>query len=288
MFIARAAFVLRSVGRIINRRDKNGLGTGFLVASERPDDQRARARHRRPCRRGARSVPVRARHGPAGARRPPVPPRSRSSVPGRSRPRLRARGGRRPLRGQGPGQAGRAGEFGYLPLAGVEGKIHVGQPVNIIQHPGGGRKQIVFRESTLKLLPKGKDLDNVAHYTGDTKPGSSGSPVFSDAWEVIALHHSGVPDTDEQRPLARPKRRSVGQRIPTARTVKWVANEGIRVSRLVRRIEAARMPRRPARRASCSARSSRSAAGPPRRIPSRPTPAIAQRVRGSARDGAAA
>jgi len=28
-------------------------------------------------------------------------------------------------------------------------------------------------------------------YTTDTLPGSSGSPVFNDAWEVIALHHAG-------------------------------------------------------------------------------------------------
>ena len=142
--------------------------------------------------------------------------------------------------------------------------------MNIIQHPGGGRKQIVFRESTLKLTPKGKDLDNVAHYTGDTKPGSSGSPVFSDAWEVIALHHSGVPDTDERGWLdvnGNPWDRDTD---PKMERVKWVANEGIRVSRLVKRIEQHHATATgPARELIRSV--SRSAAGPLRRIPSRAT-----------------
>jgi Trypsin-like peptidase domain len=237
MFIARAAFVLRSVGRIINRRDKNGLGTGFLVApnvlmtNEHVLDTAARA--------GAALVQFQYELDIG----------------------LRELGGHlfrldpdrlfladRELdfalvavadlsEDKDPAKRVELAKFGYLPLAGIEGKIHVGQPVNIIQHPGGGRKQIVFRESTLKLLPKGKDLDNVAHYTGDTKPGSSGSPVFSDAWEVIALHHSGVPDTDERGWLdvnGNPWDRDTD---PKMERVKWVANEGIRVSRLVKRIE---------------------------------------------------
>jgi V8-like Glu-specific endopeptidase len=29
------------------------------------------------------------------------------------------------------------------------------------------------------------------HYRAPTEGGSSGSPVFNDQWEVIALHHKG-------------------------------------------------------------------------------------------------
>ncbi len=123
-------------------------------------------------------------------------------------------------------------DFGHLPLIGVEGKIRKGQPVNIVQHPLAGRKQVVFRESLLTALPP--DNDHVAHYTGDTQPGSSGAPVFSDLWEVIALHHSGVPDQTETGHYV-----TVDGGIwnpsadPEMKTVKWIANEGIRVSRLV-------------------------------------------------------
>jgi V8-like Glu-specific endopeptidase len=31
----------------------------------------------------------------------------------------------------------------------------------------------------------------VVQYLTDTMPGSSGSPVFNDKWELIVLHHSG-------------------------------------------------------------------------------------------------
>ncbi|WP_439123282.1 trypsin-like peptidase domain-containing protein [Marivita sp.] len=123
-------------------------------------------------------------------------------------------------------------DFGHLPLIGVEGKIRKGQPVNIVQHPLAGRKQVVFRESLLTALPP--DSDYVAHYTGDTQPGSSGAPVFSDLWEVVALHHSGVPDQTETGHYV-----TVDGGIwnpstdPEMKTVKWIANEGIRVSRIV-------------------------------------------------------
>ncbi len=126
-------------------------------------------------------------------------------------------------------------EFGYLPLISAEGKIRKGQHVNIIQHPNGGRKQVVFRKSTLNALPEKSDY--VAHYTGDTKPGSSGSPVFSDRWEVVALHHSGVPETNSDGKFI-----TINDTVwdprndPQAQTIKWVANEGIRISRIVRHL----------------------------------------------------
>ncbi|WAP67710.1 DNA/RNA non-specific endonuclease [Jiella pelagia] len=122
--------------------------------------------------------------------------------------------------------------FGYLPLVGETGKIRIGQSVNIVQHPAGERKQVVFRESNLSNLPK--TPDTIAQYTGDTKRGSSGSPVFSDRWEVIALHHAGVPDVDGSGNWLTVDG-SVWNRAadPDMLTVKWVANEGIRISRIV-------------------------------------------------------
>lgn len=125
-------------------------------------------------------------------------------------------------------------EFGHLPMVKTIGKIRVGQNVNIVQHPQGERKQVVFRQSTLQPLPK--EPDTVAHYSGDTKPGSSGSPVLSDLWEVVALHHAGVPATDEDGNWLRQD----GQPFRNGddpKTIKWVANEGIRTSRIVKKLQ---------------------------------------------------
>ncbi len=58
--------------------------------------------------------------------------------------------------------------------------------VNIIQHPAGGPKQIALYHN-LVIYSDGSRVQ----YLTDTLPGSSGSPVFNSAWQVVALHHSG-------------------------------------------------------------------------------------------------
>src|ERR1039457_3164372 len=58
--------------------------------------------------------------------------------------------------------------------------------VNIIQHPGGGPKQIALYHNTVAYVGNGR-----VQYLTDTLPGSSGSPVFNSDWKVVALHHSG-------------------------------------------------------------------------------------------------
>jgi endonuclease G, mitochondrial len=106
-------------------------------------------------------------------------------------------------------------DFGWLPLIESPGKIIIGEFVNIIQHPNGEPKQIALRENSLIDV-----LENFLHYQTDTAPGSSGSPVFNDQWEVVALHHSGVPDLDA-----------------FGRVKGWKANEGVRISRIVKHIQ---------------------------------------------------
>jgi hypothetical protein len=58
--------------------------------------------------------------------------------------------------------------------------------LNIIQHPGGGPKQIALYRNAVVYAD-----DRIVQYLTDTMPGSSGSPCFNDRWEVVALHHSG-------------------------------------------------------------------------------------------------
>jgi V8-like Glu-specific endopeptidase len=80
--------------------------------------------------------------------------------------------------------AAAATRWGALPLEPVT--IEVDAFVNIIQHPGGGPKQIALYHNTVAFAGHGR-----LQYLTDTLPGSSGSPVFDDQWRVVALHHSG-------------------------------------------------------------------------------------------------
>lgn len=113
--------------------------------------------------------------------------------------------------------------YGCLPLIEATGKVSEGEWLTIIQHPNGGRKQVCVREN--KLIQR---KDDVLWYTTDTEPGSSGSPVFNNDWFVVALHHAGVPDTQN----------GVTQTNPDG-SPKWIANEGIRVSRIVQTLKQA-------------------------------------------------
>jgi len=120
---------------------------------------------------------------------------------------------------------GKLSAYGWNKLYGEQGKAVKDDPVNIIQHPLGQPKQLVLRSNRVVALP---DKTPFIHYETDTEPGSSGSPAYNDQWEVIALHHAGVPELDEDD---NPVSDSQGR-------IKWVANEGIRVSSLVKAITA--------------------------------------------------
>lgn len=120
--------------------------------------------------------------------------------------------------------------YGRLPLLPLSGKAVDGEWVTIIQHPGSEPKQIAIRSSQIvKLDAKaagGIDLDKFIHYSTDTEPGSSGSPVLNDQWQVLALHHKAVPAPSKAK---NPVRQQV-----------WIANEGIRVSAIFVQLESER------------------------------------------------
>lgn len=110
-----------------------------------------------------------------------------------------------------------AEEWGCLPLAAQYPKRE--DRAIIIQHPGGGPKEIgVYRN----LISYANSETGRVQYWTDTLPGSSGSPVFDHHWNVIALHHSGG-------------------RIREPGTKKLVyRNEGIHISTVAAGIEEAR------------------------------------------------
>ena len=127
--------------------------------------------------------------------------------------------------------------YGWSRLLEEQGKVLIGKPLNIIQHPKGEAKQIVLRHNQLiDLLPDGK----FAHYLTDTEPGSSGSPVYNDQWEVVALHHSGVPKTDANGNYVA-KDGTVWKPGRDADDLDWVANEGVRVSSIVNDVKARKL-----------------------------------------------
>jgi hypothetical protein len=63
-----------------------------------------------------------------------------------------------------------------------------GAYVYVIGHPAGGGLKFSIRGND--LLAYDTALAKV-HYTAPTEGGSSGSPVFNTAWELMAVHHAG-------------------------------------------------------------------------------------------------
>jgi endonuclease G, mitochondrial len=118
-------------------------------------------------------------------------------------------------------------QFGWLPLIGGPGKANEGEWLNIIQHPKGERKQLCVRDNQLMK----RDTD-VLWYSSDSQAGSSGSPVLNNDWLVVALHHSGVPDMKDGNWLTKDGRPFDKSR-DSEDDIKWIANEGIRVSRII-------------------------------------------------------
>jgi endonuclease G len=146
-------------------------------------------------------------------------------------------------------------DFGFLRLDPRTGKTEVGQYATIIEHPDAKTKRISLREN--KIVKYGDETDpardNFLWYSSDTAPGASGAPVVTDAWQTICLHHSGVPD-----------RRTVngtehwvlvdGTMAPAeiaihlpAEKVHWLANEGVRISKLIGDLEEQAKPGSPTR-----------------------------------------
>ncbi|GAA0943718.1 trypsin-like serine peptidase [Virgisporangium aurantiacum] len=134
------------------------------------------------------------------------------------------------LDGAPPGEA-----YATVPLIGRTGKAVRAEFLNVIHHPGGDRKRISIRENQMVA-----EDDLWLRYRSDARRGSSGAPVFNDQWEMVALHHGGVPMRDES---------GADLDVNGARwtpdmgeeTKAYTANEGARVSRIVRRLREAEL-----------------------------------------------
>lgn len=137
--------------------------------------------------------------------------------------------------------------YGWLPLDASQGKISFvpEDMLNIIQHPLGRPKEVVIRNNNvLDLRTEAADKDDglgpFIHYEGGTQKGSSGSPVLNDQWEVVALHHSGVPARDAKGRILDRDEKVWNRDAQSIDVIKWIANEGVRVSSIVAFIEGAK------------------------------------------------
>ncbi|WP_257387029.1 S1 family peptidase [Tahibacter caeni] len=87
----------------------------------------------------------------------------------------------------------------------------------VVGHPRGRPLQISLHDSRLLDYD---ELPRLIHYRTPTEPGSSGSPVFDEHWDVIGVHHAGCEHTP---------------RLDCKGT--YEANEGIALAALRRQIE---------------------------------------------------
>ena len=133
--------------------------------------------------------------------------------------------------------------YGSIPLISETGKVIIGEKINIIQHPGGQMKQVALHENELIDI-----LDDFLHYQSDTMRGSSGSPVFNDQWEAIALHHLGVPKRNADGEVLS-KSGDVWTQQMGDDQIWWLANEGVRISQIVAYLRAQRAQLEPAAQA---------------------------------------
>lgn len=68
-------------------------------------------------------------------------------------------------------------------------------PVFVVGHPKGQPLSISTRNNVLLDVD-----DRRLQYRAATEGGSSGSPVFNEAWAVVALHHAGLPNLNKLHP----------------------------------------------------------------------------------------
>ena len=76
-------------------------------------------------------------------------------------------------------------EYGQIKMRRDVFTVAKNDRANIIHHPNGDPKEVSLQDNhALDFEP------SFMHYTSDTEGGSSGSPVFDNEWQLIALHHA--------------------------------------------------------------------------------------------------
>jgi hypothetical protein len=80
---------------------------------------------------------------------------------------------------------------GWLEVSEAIHPFETGTPLFIVQHPKGNPLKLAFdTDAVIGVFGDGQRV----RYKTNTEPGSSGSPVFDENWNLVALHHSGDPE----------------------------------------------------------------------------------------------
>lgn len=112
-------------------------------------------------------------------------------------------------------------------------RLNKDKRVYVIGHPDGGELQFSLQDNRLldhEGRPDGQPPEPSrvrVHYFAPTKPGSSGSPVFNEGWECIALHRAGSRYVAGKKP---------GMKQLNGQTGRYSANEGVWVGSIKARI----------------------------------------------------
>lgn len=131
--------------------------------------------------------------------------------------------------------------FGWQVLSSLDEDISAGVPVSIIHHPDGGDKSLTVHNSHFVDSANGEREDRYCWYSGDTRGGSSGAPIFDPNWALLAIHQSSVPLRDTEGALLNHNAERLlrnGQAIFKLKDVRDIsevgvfANEGTRASRI--------------------------------------------------------
>jgi hypothetical protein len=107
---------------------------------------------------------------------------------------------------------------GWMDLGATASPAAAGAPVFIVQHAAGKPMELALdTNGVIGYTPKQRRI----RYRTNTLSGSSGSPVFNQDWELLALHHAGdpkYPDLDTGQ---------YNEGIPIRTLVQYFEDEGI-------------------------------------------------------------
>lgn len=87
---------------------------------------------------------------------------------------------------------------GWIPVVEQPSALLPGSPLSIVHHPQGAPLHVNFQtQAVIGLNANGTRV----WYRIDTRPGSSGAPLFDAGWNLVAMHHARRADCKEGIPF---------------------------------------------------------------------------------------